>query len=365
MCIYTHTPIQAYCQAWHALTSEGALCVHTASIHAHARSFTLINVKAEASSGVQVEARLADALEAAFLIHAHTILANIPQALVLVLAVLSIRCEFKASIAHTVETAHRVDTASIVANAPIGHTLIQIYALCPGGCGLKARSTLAEVRASCVHTFAVHTWTPLTLVIVNALSTRVQFVAHVAFTAVALRCRDTATIDTEIDKVLAHVGDVLSQWFKVRAARVNLSWVNWNLRDGDGVGTNDRTTGHNWTTWQNRPMRTSRYYTRNTRDTRDANHWDLGAQPQVLICSPHWAHLWGGGAGPAASAVTAALVLRHGLRVGIGTSAINHAGVAEACPGIYAARAVYCCVVALRASAEVASNCVGTLTTTA
>ena len=40
----TDPAVESHGQARHTVTAEGALCVHTAAIHAHAGSLTLIDV---------------------------------------------------------------------------------------------------------------------------------------------------------------------------------------------------------------------------------------------------------------------------------------------------------------------------------
>lgn len=211
MCVNTDPSIQAHCHSSHTLTAEGSLCVEAVAVHTHAWSLTLVNVNTHASTGVKQESRFTDAFEAAIFIYTQPIEAHVPdQTLILVLTVFAICCNLKSSIADAVEAALGVHTAAVVADTTVGHTLIQISALCPGCSRLKSRRTLTDVRPRGVHTFSVCTWVSLTFIIINALSSSIQPEAHVALTAISnARHGDTSAIQAEVAVGLAHVGDVL------------------------------------------------------------------------------------------------------------------------------------------------------------
>lgn len=104
------------------------------------------------------------------------------------------------------EAALSVNTAAIVADTPIGNTLIEISAFCPCGCSLEASRTLTEVGTSSVDTVPIDTRALLTLVIIYALSASVQSEAHVALTAVAPWGWDAPPVQTQVTEHLAHVG---------------------------------------------------------------------------------------------------------------------------------------------------------------
>lgn len=213
VCVDTDTSVQAHCHPRHALTPEGALGVHTVSVHAHPRSLTLINVYTHAPSGVQQIPRFTDALEAPIFIYAQPVQAHVSdQTLVLVLTVLAVCRDLKASVADTVEAPLSVHTAPVVTDSTVGHTLVQISALGPGGRGLKASGTLTDVGAGRVHTFSVHTGVSLALIVIDALSSTVQPEAHVTLTPVAEGAGhwDAPAVQTQVPVGLAHVGDVLS-----------------------------------------------------------------------------------------------------------------------------------------------------------
>lgn len=133
MCVNTDPSIQAHCHPGHTLTAEGPVSVDAVAVHAHAWSLTFINVYTHASTGVKIESRFADAFEAAIFIDAQSIEAHVPdQTLIHVLTVFAILRNFKSSITDTVEAAFSVHTAAVVANTTVGHTLVQISALCLG-----------------------------------------------------------------------------------------------------------------------------------------------------------------------------------------------------------------------------------------
>lgn len=212
MRVNTDPSIQAHCHPSHTVTAERSLRVDAVAIHTHARSLTLINVYTHAPTVVKQESRFTDAFEAAIFIDTQSIEAHVPdQTLVLVFTVFAICSNFKSSIADTVEAALSVDTAAIVADTTIGHTLIQISALCPGCCRLESSRTLTEVRPRRVHTFSVCTWVSVTFIIINALSPYIQPEPHVALTAISnARHWDAPAIQAQVAVGLAHIGDILS-----------------------------------------------------------------------------------------------------------------------------------------------------------
>lgn len=146
MRIHTDASVQSHCHPGHTLTPEGALGVHTVTVHAHPGSLTLINIYTHASTCVQQISRLADALEAPVFVYAQPIQAHVSdQTLVLVLTVLPICRDLKASVAHTVEAPLSVHTTPVVTDSTIRYALVQISALGPCGCGLEACRTLTDV----------------------------------------------------------------------------------------------------------------------------------------------------------------------------------------------------------------------------
>lgn len=212
MCVHTDASVEAHCHPGHALAPEGALRVHTVSVHTHPWSFTLVNVYAHAPTRVQQVSRFTDALEAPVFVDAQPVQAHVSdQALVLVLTVLAICRDLKASVADTVEASLGVHTAPVITDPTICHALVQISALGAGGGGLKPNRTLTDVGARCVQTFSVNTGVSITLIIVDALSSTVQPEAHVTLAPVpdGARHRDTPAVQTQVPVGLAHVGDVL------------------------------------------------------------------------------------------------------------------------------------------------------------
>ena len=81
----------------------------------------------------------------------------------------------------------------------------------------KSENPWAEIKVKglCLHPQATctfphtHRTSPYFTRLTDALSTGVQTEAHVAFTAVAPRCWNTAPVQTEIEIQLTHAGEVL------------------------------------------------------------------------------------------------------------------------------------------------------------
>lgn len=89
--VHTDASVEPHRHPRHTLTPEGALRVHTVSVHAHPRSLTLINVYTHAPARVQQISRFTDAFETSIFIYAQPVQAHVSdQALVLVLTVLAI-----------------------------------------------------------------------------------------------------------------------------------------------------------------------------------------------------------------------------------------------------------------------------------
>lgn len=211
MSVNTDTSIEAHCHPGHTLTAERPLGVHTVAVHAHPRSLTLINVYTHAPARVQQISRFTDAFKAPIFVYAQSIQAHVSdQTLVLILTVFAICRDFKSGVTDTVEAALGVDTAAVVADTTICHALIQISALGPGCSRLKPSGALTDIRARRVDTFSMSARVPLTFISIDALSSSIQVVAHVALAAVADAGQgDTPAVQTQVAKGLAHVCDVL------------------------------------------------------------------------------------------------------------------------------------------------------------
>lgn len=274
-----------------------------------------------------------------------------------------------------------VDTAAVVADPPVGHTLIQVSALCPGCGGLESSGTLADVRPRGVHTLPVFAWTFLAFIGVNALPSSVQLEAHVALTAIthAPRHGDAPAIQAEVAVGLAHVGDILGldddrtwsgQYWKLSW---ELSWVlTWNMTrclswtltrtlpwtlDGDLPWIHLARSLSGEYTWEDAGYVGSPWNS-TVRRTPTVRIGYLEAQFLVFLCSADGTHFRGGSIRPAASAIAAALHFGEQLRVLVGTASVQQAGIAVATTGIDASGPVHSGVVALWTLAKVAANCV-------
>lgn len=208
--VHTDSSIHPDSQASKAFTSEGALCVYAPAIHTDSWCLTLVDVDTVASVGSQHKPWLADTFEAAIFIDTHPIEAHIGCGTFIVInAVLAIRGDFKASIADTLKAAISINTASIPAHHSIHDALINIDAslLCRGA--LEAFMALAVIGARCVHTITVHTGAAGALIHINAFSTHILLVPHVALTAVAGWGGDAASVQAEVSEMLADVNGLI------------------------------------------------------------------------------------------------------------------------------------------------------------
>lgn len=210
--VHTNSPVHVDGQTRWALAAEGALRVDAASVHAYAGCLTLVDVSAVAPVGCECETGLADALKAAVLVDAHAVQTHVGGGtLVVIDAVLSIRSEFKSGIADALKASFGVDAAAVATHHSVHNTLIDVNASLFGRSSLVPLMTLAVVRARCVDTISINTGVTHTLIDIDAFPTNVLSVAHVAFTAVACRRWDAASIQAQVGKVFAHIDGVIDR----------------------------------------------------------------------------------------------------------------------------------------------------------
>lgn len=146
MSVHTNPAIHINGQTRRTLTTERALRVNAAAIHANAWSQALIDVSAITSIRGQSKSRFTNTLKAAIFINAHPIETHVGGCTFIVVnAVLSIRRQLKASIADALKTSLCVNTATIAAHHSIHDTFINVDTGLFGGSSLVTFVTLAVI----------------------------------------------------------------------------------------------------------------------------------------------------------------------------------------------------------------------------
>lgn len=216
-----------------------------------------------------------------------------------------------------------------------------------------ARSALTGVRALVINTLSTSTRVLLTFININALPTKVQLESFVAFTPIAPRSWNAASILTEISKQLAVISDIDWQhpwWFPRRV------WIfHWWSRD--------------WNWRSRRKARRNRVNWRNGAKGWGRISWSLRnyqgdrAQLVEILCCSDGTHLRGNGDPwrPASANITAALHFCYGLGQLVRTAPICQSCVTVSGANIYASGTIGRGVKTRRTLAKVTADCVCTL----